>query len=138
MIFCHRCASPIEEDAVFCPICGASLRQPEVYSCQPQAYPANDPKWAAITALVLGIVSTLLPCMAMITGVLAVIFGIIGIKSSQKAMSIIGLVFGAVGLLLFLLIVSFYIYMIVNLFEEIPGDWYDYQDVIYFVRALVI
>ena len=58
--------------------------------------------WAAITALVCGILS--IPCcLAYGAGVLvaiaAVVFGIIGIKSTKKGMAIAGLICGVVGLL---------------------------------------
>lgn len=61
--------------------------------------PSKD--WAAITALVCGIAS--IPCCVaygagLIMGIAAVVFGIIGLKSTRRGMSLAGLICGAVGI----------------------------------------
>ncbi len=59
--------------------------------------------WAAITSLVLGIINLcgwIVPVCGGLMGVLAVIFGILGIKSSQRVLAIIGIVLGALSLIL--------------------------------------
>ena len=69
----------------------------------------KDRKGFSIAALVLGIVSIVLFCLWYISipcGILAVIFGILGIKSTRKGMSIAGLVTGAIGLIVSVLIVA--------------------------------
>lgn len=80
--------------------------QPSYYGSAPR--PGQDRDWAAIAALVCGIVS--LPCCftvygGLIVAICAVVFGIIGIKSSKKAMAIVGLCLGAVGLICAILMV---------------------------------
>lgn len=69
--------------------------------------PVKDKKGFAIAALVLGIIAIVLCCIWYISipcGILAVIFGILGIKSSKKGMSIAGLVTGAIGLIVSIII----------------------------------
>ena len=63
----------------------------------------KDKKGFSIAALVLGIIAIVLCCIWYISvpcGILAIIFGIIGIKSSKKGMSIAGLITGAIGLVI--------------------------------------
>lgn len=78
---------------------------PAQQSYNPNGYngyrPGQERDWAAIAALVCGILA--LPCCFTVYGgivvsVCAVVFGIVGIKSSKKAMAIVGLCLGAVGL----------------------------------------
>lgn len=72
------------------------------------AIPAKkDSKGSAIASLVLGIVGLVLsifccclPYIGALCGILAVIFGIIGIKSSKKTMAIVGLCLGIAALLI--------------------------------------
>lgn len=71
---------------------------------------ANDKKGFSIAALVLGIVALVLSCVWYISipcAILALVFGILGIKSSKKGMSIAGIATGATGLVIciFMLIV---------------------------------
>ncbi len=77
------------------------------YAAPPTGDRSKD--WAAITALVCGILS--IPCCMCygaggIIGLAAIVFGIIGLKSSKKGMSIAGLICGVIGFL-------FGIYMLV-------------------------
>lgn len=63
----------------------------------------NDKKGFAIAALVLGILAIVLCCIwyvSIICGILALIFGIIGRKSSKKGMSIAGIVTGVIGIII--------------------------------------
>ena len=69
--------------------------------------PEKDKRGFSIAALVLGIIAIVLCCIWYISipcGILAIIFGIVGIKSSKKGMSIAGLVTGAIGLIISVLI----------------------------------
>lgn len=102
----------------------------------------KDKKGFSIAALVLGIISAVLFCLWYISipcGILAIIFGILGIKSSKKGMSIAGLVTGAIGLVVSI-IIFFTLVMIGMTFGIIDGykgynnhgiefyDKYDYRD----------
>ena len=71
---------------------------------------ANDKKGFSIASLVLGICS-LLPCCCVnfITAILAVIFGIIGIKSSNKTLSVVGIILAAAAFVIYLTIIIVYI-----------------------------
>ncbi len=96
--------------------------------------PGQERDWAAITALVCGIFS--LPCCMTVFGgvvvsVCAIIFGIIGIKSSKKAMAIVGLCLGAVGLLCAII-------MVIAVFS-MPSSPSDLNDFLYeFENAMQI
>ena len=60
------------------------------------------PDWMAYVALGLGIVdlcSWLLPICGIPLAIVGVVFGILGIKTSQRTLAIIGLVLSALGLL---------------------------------------
>ncbi len=70
----------------------------------------NNKKGWCIASLVLGIISIVFFCLWNISipcGVLAIIFGIAGIKSKSKGMAISGLITGAIGLLISMTIVIF-------------------------------
>ena len=99
--------------------------------------PAKDRKGFSIAALVLGIVAIVLCCIWYISipcGILAVIFGILGIKSSKKGMSIAGLITGAIGLVISIIIffTLVVIGMVVGITEGIDNT--DYNDRYYYHR----
>ena len=69
---------------------------------------ANDKKGFSIAALVLGIVAIVLSCIWYISipcAILAIVFGILGIKSSKKGMSIAGITTGAIGMFICIAII---------------------------------
>lgn len=79
----------------------------------------KDKKGFAIAALVLGIVAIVLSCLWYISipcGILALIFGILGRKSSKKGMSIAGLVTGVIGMIISIIIL---VVLIVNIFSAV-------------------
>ena len=78
--------------------------------------PAKDKKGFSIASLVLGIVAIVLCCLWYISipcGILAIVFGILGIKSSKKGMSIAGLTTGGIGL--FISIVILFIIIVLGI-----------------------
>ncbi len=79
----------------------------------PVEEPQDDKKGFSVASLVLGIVS-LLPCCCVnfITAILAVIFGILGIKSSNKTLSIVGIILAGVAFILYLIIVIAYAFIL--------------------------
>ena len=84
--------------------------------------------WAAITALVCGILS--IPCClaygaGTIIGIAAIVFGIIGIKSTKKGMAIAGLICGVLGLL-------FGVFMLIGLIGifQSPEFMQEYQSML--------
>ena len=90
----------------------------------------KDKKGFSIAALVLGIIAIVLCCIWYISvpcGILAIIFGIIGIKSSKKGMSIAGLITGAIGLVISILIFIALVFlgMVIGLSEGLDGLDYD-------------
>jgi hypothetical protein len=77
-----------------------------VYAAQPKS---NGREGMAIASLVLGIVA-LPTCLcyglAVIPGILAVVFGILSLKSSRKGMAIAGIICGTIGTLLGVLMIA--------------------------------
>ncbi|MBS5854372.1 MAG: DUF4190 domain-containing protein [Clostridium sp.] len=98
----------------------------------------NDKKGFSIAALVLGIVAIVLSCIWYISipcAILAIVFGILGIKSSKKGMSIAGITTGAIGMficiaiLIVLMIFGFAMGITDSITEIIEDeDYYDYYD----------
>lgn len=83
----------------------------ETVSKEPEATTQNtakNKKGICVAALVLGIVSLVLFCawyIALPCGILAIIFGVQGMKTVNRGMAIGGLVTGAIGLLISMIIV---------------------------------
>ena len=102
----------------------------------------NDKKGFSIAALVLGIVAIVLSCIWYISipcAILAIVFGILGIKSSKKGMSIAGITTGAMGMficiaiLIVLMIFGFAMGITDSITEIIEDeDYYDYYDSSYY------
>lgn len=70
--------------------------------------PKKNKKGFCITSMVLGIVALVFFCLWYISipcGILAIIFGVLGIKSANKGMAIAGLVTGSIGLVISTLII---------------------------------
>lgn len=68
----------------------------------------KDKKGFCISALVLGIIALVFFCIWYVSipcGILAIVFGIIGIKTPNKGMAIAGLITGSIGLAISVLII---------------------------------
>ena len=150
---CPRCEKEQTEHAAFCEECGMSLVIPpyadadqtssvpetrqyhmpldyQAQQCSPVMMPYGMPNmgdpsknWAAITGLVLGIISIPACCVPMsfstitmvtvvlivclLIGVAAVVLSVVGMRSSMRGMAIGGLICGIVGtaFMIFFLIV---------------------------------
>ena len=92
--------------------------------------PAKDKKGFSIAALVLGIIAIVCCCVWYISipcGILAIIFGIVGIKSTKKGMSIAGLITGAIGLVISIImfVALVFLGMVIGLSEGLNGLDYD-------------
>lgn len=127
--FCPHCGTTVKSDDVFCNNCGASIEdtveptvsmpvQPVSYaqtthSSQATVYvpPPKTQNSVAIVALIFGIISVvinLLPLsifyLGTVTGIIAIITGIIGgLKSQKKHLAFIGLGLGVIGITLWIL-----------------------------------
>jgi len=137
MAYCSKCHAFLDNDACFCKVCGLPVSAPPVYTVSPMVSGVENPQWAAITALVCGILSIVLPCIPLVPAVLGIIFGIIGLKSTQKPMSIVGIVLGSIGVLLFILVVLYYIFVVAIIMGSMPDFSGDYSDVALALRTLV-
>lgn len=91
--------------------------------------PKKDRKGFCIASMVLGIVALVFFCIWYISipcGILAIIFGILGVKSTNKGMAIAGLVTGSIGLIIttFIIIMIF----IFGIAVGISDVWDDVDD----------
>ena len=109
----------------------------------------NNKKGLCITSLVLGIISLVFCCVYVISipcAILALIFGIIGVKSATKGMAIAGIITSAISLIILIFMFIFIIVLGVSigLNEEVMkeieensssynssyesyNDWFDYN-----------
>lgn len=95
----------------------------------------EDRKGLAIAAMVLGIVSIVFCCVywvSIICAILAIIFGIVAIKSSGKGMAISGIVTGSIGIFISLFVTIFLIGISSVIYNEAvdvikDNDWDDYE-----------
>ena len=81
--------------------------EPNQTTTQKQSTQKNkkDRKGFCIASMVLGIVAIVCFCLwyiAIPCGILAIIFGILGVKSTNKGMAIAGIVCSSIGLILFI------------------------------------
>ncbi len=102
--------------------------------------PVKNRKGLAIAAMVLGIVSIVFFCVWYISipcAILAIIFGILSIKSTRRGMAIAGISTGAVGFVLMLLLYAFIFFVIgVGTFSGLRDaiEYYDNHDYDYDYR----
>lgn len=106
--------------------------------------PKKDRKGFCIASMVLGIIALVFFCVWYLSipcAILAIIFGVLGIKSTGKGMAIAGLVTGSIGLVVFVLIIVFIIIfgVAVGISDSLDlddtynnrhyrnYDWYDYD-----------
>ncbi len=105
--------------------------------------PKKDKKGFCIASLVLGIIALVFFCVWYVSipcAILAIIFGILGIKSTGKGMAIAGLITGSIGLVVSILMIVFIIIfgVAIGLSESLDLDddysrhyrnhsWYDYD-----------
>lgn len=88
--------------------------------------PQKDRKGLAIAAMVLGIISLVLFCVWFISipcAILAIIFGILSLKSTGRGMAIAGISTGAVGFILMIILYAF-------IFIVDFGTYSAFQDII--------
>ena len=84
----------------------------------------DDKKGLCIASMVLGIISIVLFCIWYISvpcSILAIIFGILGMKSSFKGMAIAGIITGALGILftIVILVGAFLLGVTIGILENI-------------------
>ena len=101
---------------------------------------ANDKKGFSIAALVLGIIALVLCCIWYVSipcGIIALILGIIGLKSSKRGMSIAGIITGVIGMILSIVLVIAIVMLGVSIFNsakdaiedsDYPSSYYYYND----------
>lgn len=90
--------------------------------------PKKDRKGFCIASMVLGIIALVLFCVWYLSipcAILAIIFGVLGIKSKGKGMAIAGLVTGSIGLVVSVLIIVFLVIVGVAMGISDSLDWDD-------------
>lgn len=99
--------------------------------------PKKEKKGFCIASMILGIVALIFFCIWYISipcGILAIIFGILGVKTVDKGMAIAGLITGSIGLVISSLIVMAlfafgFVLGITDALEEVDYDDYrTYED----------
>lgn len=102
------------------------------YGMPPIPPKPGDPSknWMAITGMVLGILSIFPGCciwyLALVFGVGGIVFGILGLKSQQRGMSIAGIITGAIGLLFGLFVLIFVVAFASSFtYSDFYNDFYD-------------
>ena len=93
--------------------------------------PKKEKKGFCIASMVLGIVALVFFCIWYVSipcAILAIIFGILGIKTVHKGMAIAGLVTGAIGLVISTItIILLFVFGMAMGISEIIDDDYDYN-----------
>lgn len=94
--------------------------------------PKKEKKGFCIASMVLGIVALVFFCIWYISipcGILAVIFGILGIKTINKGMAIAGLITGSIGLVVstLILIALFMFGFAIGISETLDDAGYSYN-----------
>ncbi len=101
MKYCSYCGAPIEDDAKFCPSCGARCEETDVYDSS-SSKPA---KKSSDNCKVFGILSVVFGALG---GWLGLVFGIIGLcKDKEKKYTklyVIGICLSVVGVILSIVI----------------------------------
>ena len=98
-MFCENCGAHNAEGTAFCSNCGAAMSAPVAAPAESTSQPG---KGLAIAAMILGIVSFF--CFPAITGALGIIFGACAKgKGSTSGMATAGIVLGAIGIGLWLI-----------------------------------
>lgn len=94
--------------------------------------PKKEKKRLCIASMILGIVALVFFCLWYISipcGILAIIFGIKGVKTANKGMAIAGLITGSIGVIISILIlmVLFVFWFVLGISDEL-NDTIDYDD----------
>ena len=147
-MLCPNCGAQLHSDVLFCPYCGIRLqesREQDSPNTPPQDTPNNDPRQAehygswhfyspqrepadglATASLVCGILSAVLFCCGFFPlPVSAIVLGIVAkVQGNRSKKSTLGIVFGAVGLVL--AVIYFVFVMVVYSQNILDSGFYYY------------
>jgi len=153
-MLCKYCGTTLKEGASFCHQCGQKVEagvaasQAETPNVSEPAVPLpvdynqiapqyvipepeqKDNSGFAIASLVLGIVSIVVCCCGinLITAILAIIFGVLGLRSSKKGLAIAGIITAAVSIFFLILLIILYF---IGIFEA-NAEMFDFNNYMYF------
>lgn len=91
----------------------------------------TDKKGFAIAALVLGIIAIVLSCIwyvAIPCGIIAIVLGVLGRKSSKKGMSTAGIVTGVIGMILCLILYLGVVFLGLSIYNNAKDSAGDVTD----------
>lgn len=104
--------------------------------------PVKDKKGFSIAALLLGIMAILLSCLCFISvpcGIVAIILGVLGIKSSKRGMSIAGITTGGIGIVISIILLIVFIFGFFGFVKDIIrygiDSIEDYENSSYYDRS---
>ena len=113
-MICNSCNAQIEDNATFCPVCGAAVAPQNNATPYPQQNynPGYNPaapvpgKGFAIAALVMGILSFFI--VPLLFGGLGIVFGALAKnKGYRGGMATAGIVCGIIGIALWIIMIAF-------------------------------
>ena len=122
-MICPRCGNQIDDTVKFCPVCGGTIAaaagRAETYAGavynKEDNFETTERKTGqngfAIASLVMSLVAVPFGFILLIPSILAIIFGIVGISKSSaagsgRAMSVAGLIIGAVAAILWIALMA--------------------------------
>ncbi|WP_424766250.1 DUF4190 domain-containing protein [Paenibacillus sp. sgz302251] len=109
-----------------------SQQQPNPYQQQPPYYQPPKTNGKAITALVLGVSSIVIPYIGFFIGIVGIIFGNLSLKEIKRTgeqgrgLGIAGLVCSIIGTILWVLIVG--VVVAIFIFAASSGDSFNYDN----------
>ncbi len=89
----------------------------------------KDKKGMAIAAMILGIVAIVLCLIWYISipcGILAIIFGAMALKSTNRGMALSGVITGGIGILLTIIIIAVLVMSVISIYNDaVDSTYYD-------------
>jgi hypothetical protein len=83
---------------------GEIIKEPTAAKTTSRAEPNPKRNWAAILSIIFGLL--IIYPVSIITGPLAILFGLIGVKSKRRTLAIIGLCLGVLSLIILVILFS--------------------------------
>lgn len=114
-VYCTNCGASVREDQAYCPACGTAQHTPAVTTTQHPQTPIaakDDPSGLALAGFLCGLLGALFSMTIFLffiyipLGIVGIILGILGRKSSRRKLAIAGIVLSALTFMLPVLLVA--------------------------------